>query len=110
VKLRTLKPTLRTLGSAQRVAPTPSENRIAGAQNQRRRWRLWQANPHCAMCGRLMDWPYGCEADHVVRLDEGGRDTEANLWLLCVWWERDGSKQGCHADKTAEEVSRRGGR
>lgn len=110
MKLRTLKTTLRTLGAAQRLAPTPSENRIAGAQNQRRRWRLWQADPHCAMCGRLMDWPYGCEADHIVRLDEGGADDVSNLWLLCVWWDVDGSKQGCHAEKTAFETAARGGR
>lgn len=103
MKLRTLRPAVRALGSTQRLAPTPSENRIAGAQNQRRRWRLWQANPHCARCGRLMDWPYGCEADHVVRLDEGGADNETNLQLLCVRWGTDGSKCGCHAEKTAEE-------
>lgn len=108
MKLRVLRPSVRALGSAQRAAPTPSENRIAGAQNQRRRWRMWQANPHCATCGRLMDWPYGCEADHVVRLDEGGQDTEANMQLLCVWWDVDGSKMGCHADKTAEERQRLG--
>lgn len=106
MKLKTLKPSVRTLASAQRIAPTPSENRIAGAANQRRRWKLWQANPYCAKCGRLMDWPYGCEADHVVPVTVGGVDDISNMQLLCVWWEVDGTKQGCHAEKTAEERSR----
>lgn len=107
MKLRTLKPTVRTLASTHRVAQTPSEQRMAGSGNQRQRWKMWQANPYCARCGRLMDWPYGCEKDHVVRLDRGGPDTLDNMQLLCVWWDTDGSKRGCHADKTAEELSGR---
>lgn len=105
MKLRTLKPTLRTLGSAQRLAPTPSENRLTGSGLQRRRWKLWQANPHCAKCGRLTDWPYGFEADHIIRIDRGGPDTEENLQLLCCWTDVDGSKKGCHAEKTQRELS-----
>lgn len=105
MKLRTLKPTVRSLASTQRVAKTPSEQRMAGSGLQRRRWKKWQENPHCAKCGRLMDWPYGCELDHIVRLDRGGPDTEENTWLLCVWFEVDGSKRGCHHEKTLRELA-----
>lgn len=102
--MRTIKPAVRVLRAGPRVAPTPSENRLAGAANQRRRWRLWQANPYCARCGCLLDWPGGFEADHIVRLDRGGPDDESNLQLLCRWFDVDGSKKGCHADKTAAET------
>lgn len=103
MKLRRLTSSLRRLPSALAIAPTPSEQRITGRRRKDRRERMWARNPHCASCGRLTDLPHGFELDHIVRLDEGGQDVEANCQILCVHWSEDGGKLGCHAEKTAEE-------
>lgn len=105
MKLRTLKSGIRSIGSSLRAAPTLSDQRMAGRALQGRRMRLWSASPCCANCGRLTDWPHGFEVDHKVRLDQGGPDTDANCQILCVHFEVDGSKAGCHARKTAAEMS-----
>lgn len=105
--LRTLKPRLAAVVCARQLAPTPSEQRTAGRQLQARRLRLWQANPYCACCGQLVSLDgrsaVGFEVDHVVRLDQGGPDTDANCQVLCAWRDEHGKKQGCHAAKTASE-------
>lgn len=103
MRLRTLKPSMRQLTAGVRRAPTPSDQRMAGNALQRRRLRLWSARPCCAACGRLTDWPRGFELDHVVRLADGGPDEDHNCQVLCVWWDEQGKKQGCHAVKTASE-------
>lgn len=103
MKLRTLKPSMRQLSAGVRRAPTLSDQRMAGHKLQKRRLRLWTANPCCAMCGRFTDWPRGFELDHTVRLADGGPDEDHNCQVLCVWWDEAGRKQGCHAAKTAQE-------
>ena len=108
MKLARLSTGPKALRSGPRTVPTPSEQRLRGSAGQARRWRLWQANPYCATCGRLLDWPRGFEADHIVGLAEGGEDKDRNLQLLCVWWETDGSKQGCHELKTQADRARVG--
>lgn len=74
---------------------------MAGRALQERRLRLWSESPHCAGCGRLTLWPRGFELDHRVRLADGGPDTDENCQILCVEWRDDGTKAGCHAEKTA---------
>lgn len=108
-KLRTLKPSVRRLSTQARQVPTVSEQRITGSRLQARRWKMWCKTPHCQACGRVVDWPYGFELDHKVRLDQGGPDTEENCQVLCVWMDEAGVKRGCHAEKTAAEGSRPGG-
>jgi 5-methylcytosine-specific restriction enzyme A len=103
VKLRTLQPGLRTLSKQLRAVPTPSEQRMAGRKLQTRRLRMWTQSPFCAACGRLTDWPSGFELDHRVRLADGGKDTEDNCQVLCVYVDPTGAKAGCHAKKTARE-------
>ncbi|WP_427183632.1 HNH endonuclease [Bordetella bronchialis] len=106
--LRTLKPRLSTVNRIRQLAPTPSEQRTAGRQLQARRLRLWQANPYCACCGQLVSLDgrsaAGFEVDHVVRLDQGGTDTDDNCQVLCAWRDEQGRKQGCHATKTRSEA------
>ena len=103
-KLTPLKSSLSTLSIGVRKAPTPSDMRISGRALTNRRLKMWTDSPCCAICGCLTDYPHGFELDHKIRLDQGGPDTEANCQILCVWYEVDGSKQGCHADKTRAEV------
>lgn len=67
---------------------------------------MWQKSPHCAHCGRLVDYPYGFELDHIVALTNGGPDVEANCQLLCVHYETDGTKLGCHVVKTEADMGR----
>lgn len=106
-RLKTVRPRLLIVGQNRFLAPTPSEQRTAGRQLQARRLRLWSMSPHCAGCGRLVSLDgrsaVGFEVDHVVRLDEGGPDTDANCQVLCAWRDEQGRKQGCHAAKTAGE-------
>lgn len=105
--MRSLKPSLRThRAPAPKPLPlnTASEQRIAGRALQTRRLKLWTASPYCKGCGCLTDYPHGFELDHIQRLDQGGQDTEANCQILCAYTAPDGTRQGCHAAKTAEEV------
>lgn len=106
--MKTLKPSTRRL---EDIAPqprrlpidTPSEHRMSGRALQTRRLKLWTRAPHCAICGRLTDYPHGFELDHIQRLDQGGLDLESNCQVLCTWIDTQGNKQGCHADKTRAE-------
>lgn len=104
--LKTIKSTLPRLVSSLKPAPTPSDQRITGRRLQARRHRIWRASPYCAMCGRLTDWPYGFELDHVVALANGGADIDANCQVLCVSID-GGVKAGCHIDKTAQDLGRK---
>lgn len=61
VRLATLKPRI-AVDRTQRVQPVKvADTRITGWKLQSRRKRLWLANPCCAMCGRLTEYPYGFE-------------------------------------------------
>ena len=102
---------LKTLGS--RIAPVKQErvavlttatNRMTGRRLQKRRLDMWQANPTCTKCGRVVDHPRGYELDHLVPLWQGGEDVEGNCQILCIWYDDKGDKQGCHIDKTAVEA------
>lgn len=77
---------------------------MTGRKLQDRRLRIWLKDPHCAGCGRLTLFPHGFELDHKVPLFQGGQDTDANCQILCVERHPDGSKTGCHVDKTADDL------
>lgn len=107
---------LTPLGSRLQPAPqrqmattNTNERRITGRRLQNRRLSMWTKDPHCAGCGRVVEYPHGFELDHKVPLSQGGQDTEDNCQLLCVHYEiRSGRavKLGCHADKTRAEAVR----
>lgn len=82
---------------------------MAGNALQRRRLRIWEQRPTCAMCGRVVAYPRSFELDHIVPLWQGGEDSDNNCQLLCVHW-CDGIKHGCHAAKTAMEATARANR
>jgi len=99
-RLQTLKPSIGT--QAPRLKPlTTSDNRMSGSALQARRLKMWTETPHCAMCGRLTQYPYGFQLDHIMALCNGGRDTEANCQILCV--DHD-DMPGCHSIKTREDM------
>jgi len=104
MKLTTLKPRLAMAGSRLATAPTPSAKRMTGRKLQDRRLRVWSADPHCAHCGAVTAYPDGFELDHKVPLFQGGHDTDENSQVLCVHYDAQGRKVGCHVAKTASDL------
>lgn len=105
-KLTMLKPRLQVARPAIQRPTAVSVKRLTGRALQRRRLELWTADPCCAKCGRVVEYPVGFELDHRLALEHGGGDSEDNWQLLCIYVEYiDGQrvKTGCHVDKTATE-------
>lgn len=100
MRLRSLPPRVQAAPPRRTASLNVSDRRITGRAVQARRFKLWSKNPHCAACGRLVDYPSGFELDHIVPLFKGGPDTEDNCQILCVYMTTDMGKAGCHAEKT----------
>lgn len=69
-----------------------------GAMTLKRRAKIFLAhNGKCHKCTRSLrpsdDW----DVDHVIALECGGSDDDANLAPICCW---------CHEEKTAEDHGR----
>ncbi len=103
MKLRTLKPGIRTLTTGPRKVESRSDQRVWGRASQARRLRLWIKNPCCVDCGKLTDYPSGFELDHEVPVELGGSEDDGNLKVRCVSWDEQGKKHGCHEAKTQRE-------
>jgi 5-methylcytosine-specific restriction protein A len=71
-----------------------TDGRLRGRKAKARRLRIWSKNPHCAMCGRLTDYPDGFQVDHIVPLHKQGSDTDDNLQVL---------DHDCHDKKTLKD-------
>lgn len=71
---------------------------MAGRKLQDRRWRMWQKDPHCAVCRRVVEYPHGFELDHIQSLFKGGSDVEDNCQVLCC------GPDGCHLIKTGRDL------
>lgn len=84
-----------------------ADGRLRGRKLQAARLRIWSADPHCARCGKLVDYPRGFELDHIKAVSTSADKTKINaddnLQVLCVE-VKDGIKTGCHVDKTAEDL------
>lgn len=84
-----------------------TDGRLRGRKLQAARLRIWSADPHCARCGRLVDYPRGFELDHIKAVstsaDKASINADENLQVLCVEL-KGGIKTGCHIDKTAEDL------
>lgn len=96
-RIPTLKSRLKPVEGRKLSTTNTSERRMTGSRLQARRFRLWQASPHCAECGRVVAYPHGFELDHRVPLHQGGADVDNNCQLLCC------GPDGCHLKKTVAE-------
>lgn len=72
-----------------------NDGRLRGRKATARRLRLWTANPYCAACGRLTEYPDGFQLDHRIPLHKGGPDTDENLQVL---------DHDCHDRKTMKDM------
>ena len=104
MRLRVLRPAVRSLDPPRKREGGSANMRAPESVRTRRRLKLWTNDPHCQSCGRLVDYPWGFELDHIVPLSQGGPDTEDNCQVLCVWVDETGKKRGCHVDKTNAET------
>ena len=105
-RLTTTKPRLAVASNPRRLAvSTTKARRITGHALQKMRLALWtKQGQKCAECGRFVEHPYGYELDHIIALVNGGSNAEENMQLLCVWFDGDGKKRGCHVEKTKRET------
>ncbi len=71
--------------------------RITGRALQRLRAELFAREPLCRACVALGVVRLATERDHIVPLEEGGRDDEANVQPLCI---------DCHDTKSKAERAR----
>ena len=96
MKLRVLRPAVRSLDPPRKRDGGSANMRAPESVRTRRRLKLWTRDPHCQICRKLVDYPWGFELDHIVPLHQGGPDTEENSQVLCV---------PCHRDKSKSEAS-----
>lgn len=106
-KLLTAKPRLTVATAPGRLkTSTTKSRRTTGRALQAERMQLWlERGQCCEACGRMVEHPYGYELDHIVPLALGGSNDPTNKQLLCVWFDHEGRKQGCHVDKTRSDGS-----
>jgi len=98
MRLRRLKPAIRSLQPTKSRRGGSADKRAPESVRTRRRLKLWTEDPHCKGCGVLTDYPWGFELDHIVPLSEGGPDTEENSQVLCI---------ECHKAKSRAEAAGR---
>jgi 5-methylcytosine-specific restriction endonuclease McrA len=106
-KLLTSKPRITVAASPKRLSvATTKSRRTTGRALQAERRALWlERGQCCAACGRFVEFPGGFELDHITPLALGGSDAPENKQLLCAWIDHEGTKQGCHVDKTRSDGS-----
>lgn len=95
-RLKTLTQGLRSMPS-RLSSQTTRDVRTTGRKLQAIRFAIWRKDQHCKHCGEITAHPYGYEIDHVVALEDGGRDVDSNRQLLCI---------GCHDAKTRGEEAK----
>lgn len=99
-RLTTLKRDLGSIEPRVKVHHT-EDTRITGRRLVERRMQAWTDDPHCARCGKITQYPYGFELDHIIPLHKGGPDTPDNCQILCI---DEPGREGCHTIKTREDI------
>lgn len=79
------------------VKPVTAAKRITGRKLQRLRSELFGRDPLCAECRRAGVVTLATQRDHIVSLEEGGKDIESNTQGLC---------RECHDAKSKAERER----
>lgn len=113
-RIAAVKPRIQ-MAQASRLQQAPrsgATQRDRGRGRQAARLRIWlRDGPNCKGCGKLIDITPGTpdpfELDHTMPLWKGGKDNDANRQCLCVQYDTQGRKTGCHAEKTAQEAAER---
>ena len=99
------------LPRCERMAYDDSDQRLRGRKLQAARLRIWAKDPHCAKCRQYVEYPGGFELDHIravsTSTDKKAINADANLQILCIHVDEQGSKTGCHVDKTARDLGQR---
>ena len=71
-----------------------------GSMTPPRALRIFQAaDGRCHICKRKLGPADDWEVEHVIALENGGTDDDANLAPACSW---------CHADKTTDDHAQAG--
>ena len=71
-----------------------------GSMTPQRALRIFQAaDGRCHICKRKLGPADDWEVEHVIALENGGTDDDANLAPACSW---------CHADKTTDDHAQAG--
>ncbi|MDH1499330.1 HNH endonuclease [Comamonas terrigena] len=76
--------------------PTAAK-RITGRKLQQLRKELFEREPLCRPCYRLGRVVVATMRDHILALEEGGQDVEANVQPICA---------ECHDEKSKAERAR----
>ena len=99
--LKSLPSRLATLPRRVSRTGTPSGQRIRGRALQRIRNQVLSERPLCVICDAAGLFTIATVVDHIVALENGGRDDPSNRQPLCY---------ACHDDKNrADNARRRGG-
>jgi 5-methylcytosine-specific restriction endonuclease McrA len=76
------------------------EHARRGSMTAQRVLRIFQANEgKCYRCQRKLGPRDGYDIDHIIALENGGTDDDANLAPCCDW---------CHTEKSADDHSQAG--
>jgi len=71
-----------------------------GSMSPQRALRIFQAaDGRCHICKRKLGPADDWECEHVIALENGGTDDDANLAPACSW---------CHKDKTTDDHAQAG--
>ena len=64
------------------MIPNARPKKKSPGSGNRRRFRLWEKNPHCKYCNRLLEFRES-SLDHVIPLSKGGSNKLSNIVLAC---------------------------
>lgn len=76
---------------------TTAVKRVTGRRLQRMRSELFEREPLCRRCASAGLIVLATERDHIVPLEEGGKDDDSNVQPLCM---------DCHDEKSKAERAR----